>query len=459
MMPTIPIALFGWIPVVLWLFSRLRAHYAVIAGFFLAWMFLPQYAFPLPGFPDYGKVMAASLGILLGTAIFNPSIFSTYRYHAVDMPVTAWCVVPFFTALSNGLGAHEGISAVLDRVMEWGVPWFIGRLYFGSVSHLRDLAIGIFIGGLVYVPFCLFEVVMSPRLHRIIYGFHPHVFGQAKRGGGWRPVVFMEHGLMTAMWMTSATLCGLLVLKDKCLRIPGIPSALLWCAWGVLAVTTVLCKSTGALFLLLLGIALFFGSRLLRSRLPLYVLMVLPLVYMTLRGTELWSGQNLVDAAARVSSVDRAGSLEFRMKNENLLIEKALIQPTLGWGRYRRSFVRDDNGEIISVPDGLWVLALGRDGLAGLVFLTLTLLVPELCFLRLFPPSRWREPSVAALAGLQILIGLYMIDNLFNNMFNPAFLLACGGLAGLVTAPTGGITASSGESPSDAPSVWRPRAL
>ena len=431
MMPTVPIALIGWIPVVLWLFSRLRAHHAVIAGFFLAWMFLPQYAIPLPGLPDYGKVFAASLGILLGTMLFNASIFFTFRFRTVDVPMSAWCLIPFFTALSNGLGAYEGVASVLDRILLWGVPWFIGRLYFGSVSRLRDLAIGIFIGGLIYMPFCLFEVVMSPRLHRIIYGFHPHVFGQAKRGGGWRPVVFMEHGLMTAMWMTSATLCGLLVIKGKCLRLPWAKPALLWGTWFALAATTVLCKSTGALFLLLLGVGLYFGSRLIRSRLPLYLLIALPLAYMVLRGTGLWTGQNLVDAAARVASVERAGSLEFRIKNENVLIEKALSRPALGWGRFRRSFVRDDAGEIVSVPDGLWVLAIGQDGVLGLVFLSLVLLVPELCFLRLFPPSRWNEPSVGALAGLQILIGLYMIDNLLNNMFNPAFLLACGGLAGL----------------------------
>ncbi len=459
MLPTIPIALFGWIPLVLWLFARLRAHQAVLAGFLLAWMFLPQYGFNIPGLPDYGKISAASLGILLGTAIFNSSAFARYRFHAVDVPMAGWCAVPFFTALANGLGAHEGISSVLDRFLLWGTPWFIGRLYFGTAARLRELAIGMFIGGLVYMPFCLYEGAMSPRLHRIVYGFHPHVFGQAKRAGGWRPVVFMEHGLMTAMWMASATLCGLTLLAGGGFKdLPSQQRRLLWLAWGALAVTTVLCKSTGALFLLLLGTGLFFAARLLRMRFPVYVLLLLPILYMVLRGTGLWSGQNLIEAAASASNADRAGSLEFRIKNENVLIEKALIRPSLGWGRFRRSFVRDDAGEIVSVPDGLWVLALGRDGLIGLTILTVTLLVPQLCFLRLYPPVRWKQPAVAAMAGLQLLIGLFMIDNLFNNMFNPVILLACGGLAGLTAAPAHSLDDECAVVAA-APSVRRPRAL
>jgi len=28
------------------------------------------------------------------------------------------------------------------------------------------------IGGLLYIPFCLIELIISPQLHRIVYGFY-----------------------------------------------------------------------------------------------------------------------------------------------------------------------------------------------------------------------------------------------------------------------------------------------
>ena len=85
----------------------------------------------------------------------------------------------------------------------------------------------------------------------------------------------------------------------------------------------------------------------------------------------------------------------------------------------------------VSVPDGLWVLAFGQNGLFGLTCLTMTLLLPQLLFLRRYPASRWAEPAVAALVPLSMMLGMFMIDNLFNDMFNPVMLLSAGGLTGL----------------------------
>jgi hypothetical protein len=48
--------MWGWIPFTLWLFSRFKHRHAVIAGFALSWMFLPQYKYALTGLPNYTKV-------------------------------------------------------------------------------------------------------------------------------------------------------------------------------------------------------------------------------------------------------------------------------------------------------------------------------------------------------------------------------------------------------------------
>jgi hypothetical protein len=69
----------------------------------------------------------------------------------------------------------------------------------------------------------------------------------------------------------------------------------------------------------------------------------------------------------RYSSEERAGSLAFRIKNENMLVQKALQQPLFGWGGWKRSFIcAKTTGETVSVPDGLWIIAFGQNGLFGL---------------------------------------------------------------------------------------------
>jgi hypothetical protein len=432
MTPLIPLTMFGWIPAVIWLFSRLQARHAVIVGFLLSWMFLPQYTYTITGIPNYSKVSAMTYGILLGTLLFNQAAFSRFRLHLLDLPLGLWCTIPFLTSLSNGLGAYDGVSVTVGRVTMWGLPYLIGRLYFYDRKSLTELAFGIFLGGLIYIPFCLWEVVMSPRLHRIIYGFHPHDFGQAKRGGGWRPVVFMEHGLMTAMWMVTAWLSGYQLWRSGWLNAQFPKLKGIWGpAVGMLLVTVVLCKSTGALGLLVMGIGVLHATHLTRLALPLGVVLLLPVLYVLARGTGVWDGQNLIQAVGRIASPERTGSLSYRLENENILAEKAKERVLLGWGEWGRSFVRDEEGRPISVPDGLWILAFGKNGVIGLTALLVTLLLPPLLFLRVYPPIRWRAPPVAAITALPLLMGLFTIDSLFNAMFNPLILLLAGGLTGL----------------------------
>lgn len=437
MTPLVPIVLFGWIPLILALFAVLKPHRAAIAGFLLAWMFLPWHVYVFTGIPNYSRTSATCLGVLLGILIFDRPVLKTFRFKPVDLPILGVCVVPFFTSVANGLGAYDGLSALLDKTLLWGVPWFIGRLYLSKPEHMRDMVLGICIGGLIYIPFVVYEFIMSPRLHRMVYGFHAHLFAQAKRGTGYRPVVFMQHGLMTAMWLMSATFCGFVLAVSGYFRERYPKQQTLWYGGvAALLITTVLNRSAGAFFLLFLAIGIFSAARALRQRGPMLITIVIALLYMSTRATGLWDGQNLIDQAEQMTDAERAGSLEFRIHMETILIEHALDRPLLGWGRWRRSFVTDDDGRIISVPDGLWVLVLGQEGLLGLLFTTLTLVVPILVFLKQAPPATWSRPGNIALMALPILLGIYLVDNLLNNMFNPAFLLTAGGLAGYIpTAP------------------------
>lgn len=424
----IPIILFGWIAVAITLFAMLPPRRAVLSAYILAWMFLPVAQIALPGLPDLTKVTSASLGALLGVLLFDPKSITSLRPRLVDLPIIVWCFVPLVSAIQNGHGPYDGASGVLTEVVRWGIPYLIGRAYFNSLESLRDLAMAIMIGGLIYVPLCLFEIRFSPQLHKIAYGMHPSHFAMTIRYGGYRPMVFMQHGLMVGMWMTSATLIGIWLWSCKSVRsLFNIP---MWAWVGVLIVTTVLCKSTGALLLLVGGIGTLYGLRIVKTSWAMVFIVLITPTYMFARTAGWYSGEDMVALAAEVSA-ERARSLEGRLLNEDMLTEKAMKRPLFGYGAWGDWRVYDEHGNDITVSDGMWVIALGRTGLVGLISLTTMLLLPVLLLVRRLAAKQWHTPAVAPAAALSLLLVLYAMDNLMNAMLNPIFVLIVGGLTGL----------------------------
>jgi len=194
MTPLVPIAIFGWPLVVLVLFTVLPPRPSVIVAMLGAWLFLPMAGYPLPGLPDITKMSITCVTVFLGTMFFDAGRFSRLRWSWVDLAIVAWVLVPLPSAVSSGYGAYEGFSGILNQIVSWGMPYLIGRLYFSDLDGLRELAMGIFVGGLVYVPFVLFEARMSPQLHTWIYGFHQHSFGQARRQRSPSPALAAPRG-------------------------------------------------------------------------------------------------------------------------------------------------------------------------------------------------------------------------------------------------------------------------
>lgn len=425
----IHIALIGWIPAVLLIFLMLPPRRAVIASFLIGWLFLPEWGYALPGLPDYSKMTATCAGVLLATALFDPDRYWRFRLSWGDLPIAVWCLVGIPTALTNGLGLREGLSMAVSAIITWAAPYFIGRLYFSDWIGLRELAIGYAIGGFLYIPLCLYEIKMSPQLHRMIYGVFVHDWVQTIRYGGWRPMVFMRHGLMVGAWMAAASLAATWLWWTGAWRRVG-PIPLPWLV-AALLVTTVLCKSFGAIVLLLGAlVALLLATRL-KTALPLYALLLFPVFYATTRATNIWSGDNLV-AAVQSIDADRAASLEYRMYNENEMATRARQQPIFGWGgwaRYRP--VNPETGDR-PTPDGLWIIAFGMHGAVGLTALLAMLLMPPAGLLSVFPARDWGDPRLSGAVVAAALLMLYAADNLSNAMINPVFMLSAGALTTFV---------------------------
>src|SRR5262249_44940099 len=155
------------------------------------------------------------------------------------------------------------------------------------------------------------EIRMSPQLHYLLYGYYPTAFIQAIRDGGFRPMVFMGHGLTAAFFMMTATVAAAALWRVG-VSVRRMPPA------GVtayLSVVLILCRSLGAL---IYGAVLVPLVSLAKPRTQIRVALVMAtfsLLYPMLRMVDLVPTKTLVESASVISS-DRADSLRTRFDNE-----------------------------------------------------------------------------------------------------------------------------------------------
>jgi len=426
----VPITLITWIPLCLILFAMLPRRQAVLIGIIGAWLFLPPSGIAIAGLPDYTKSSAFSYGILLGTLIFMPDRILQFRPHWIDIPLFCFSFCPMASSLANGLGPYDGAASMLGNFDIWVLPYLVGRLHFNDERSLRDLLVGIVVGGLVYVPFCLWEMRMSPMILNNVYGFGKFM---GMRMGGWRPRVFFLDGLELGVWMSICSLSAIWLWRRRALTtLWGYPFGSFFVP--ILLVVTVLCRSSGALVLFAAVLTALWGSIRFNTRLLLFSLLVTPILYAVIRIP------NAVDYSGGITLIqtyfdpDRAQSLEFRLQNEDMLIAHAMRQPVFGWGGWGRSRIIDASGKDLSVTDGLWVIYLGQLGVVGLCgFLSFFLCAP-LVFLKRYRPRKWIEYGLVAQPAAVGIMAIYAIDSLLNAFINSIALVALGGLASCLQA-------------------------
>ncbi|HEX8915188.1 MAG TPA: hypothetical protein VF796_22745, partial [Humisphaera sp.] len=461
------LALYAWPPIVLLAFALLSPRRAVIFGYVAGWLFLPVYPIvKLNGLPDLTKVTAASFGVLLGIALFDRRALLALRPKWFDLPMLAWCVSPMFTSLYNELGWWDAGSNVVLQAGTWGIPYVAGRIYFKELEAFKELAVGIIVGAVAYLPLMWLEVAISPQLHKIVYGRHASDFVHAVRWGGYRPSVFMQTGLALAMYMTTATMAAVWLYASNTLRswkgMPLLPLV------AFLFVSSIFCKTMAATAFLFIGLASLFWIRFAKNGLPLLVLAAIPPTYMYLRAKEIVPTEVIVEKFSHFTNPERLRSLEVRLEAEDKLNRKSLQvdyvndeelepyvppvphSPWLGWGRWApsdmynrtpwrvyRMWEKEVDGmtkivvQDAAPTDGLWIITMGQYGILGISLLTLTILMPALVMWRRIPLRFWGHPAVAPVASMAILLMLHMSDNLLNGMINPIFMLALGGVSAI----------------------------
>ena len=422
----VPIAMFGWVPLTLLLFTVLPARRAVLVSFIGGWLLLPVASYSFAGLPDYTKISATCLSVLLGVVLFDAQRLLQIRFSFIDIPIVIWCLVPLPSGLAAGLGPYHAVSAVLNQTITWGVPYLIGRAYFNDAESRRELLTGLVLGGMLYVPLCWYEIRMSPKLHYQVYGYIQHVWAQTIRYGGWRPMVFLQHGLALGAWMMSASVAALWLWRTRpASRIHDVPIG--WLA-AVLVVTTVACKSTGSILLMLLGIGAVLLSRWNLTRLAVLGLALTVPAYMAGRTLNLVTADDLVSLVRPVLSEARVGSFRGRLEQEDVLAAHAMARPLLGWGPWGDFRVSLSGESLVKATDGLWIITLGKYGLIGLAALSMTVLLPALRIATETSPALRGPPRGSAEPGLALLLVLFLADNLMNANPNPLFAIIMGGI-------------------------------
>jgi len=428
MTPLAYVALLGWIPIVIFLFALIPARNAAAIAVIGGWLFLPPFTLLISSLPDYSKITAAGVGIMLGTLFFSPDRFLKFRPRWFDVPMLLWCLTGILTSIQNGLGLYDGLSNSLNQTLTWGLPYLFGRIYFGTPEDLRYFVVGMTIGGLIYVPPCIWEMRMSPMILANTYGA---LKWGGTRLGGYRPRVFFPDGLELGMWMTAASLAAWWLWRCGALKkIGAIPFGLM--LLPILLVTTVLCRSTGALALLAGGMILLWLSDRFKTRLLLAGVLLTGPVYVGVRATNLWSGQQAVDLATVLVGPERAESLGYRFMCETLILERALQQPVFGWGEWDRGAVYFDKERKHHVPtDGLWIIILGFKGFVGLILFYVSFVLPAVLFLWRFPARSLGDPRLAAGWLAVGFLDMYLIDCLLNSFPNIIYMTLAGGLISL----------------------------
>ena len=444
------LALFGWYGVTLFAFTRLPPARALLAVVVAGSLFLPEVKMfqttaeaPLAlniGFFSLTKANVIATAALLGVLCFDGRRLAAFRPRWFDIPMALWCLAPMLADIGIGEPINVAWGQMRDQTLMWGVCYLLGRVYLGEAENLRDAAVAVMLGALVYVPLCWFEVLKQPDLHWRFYGYHPNDPAQTMRLGGNRPVVFLDHGLAVGLWVASGAMMATWLWWTGAVRqLPWLPHKpplpMLWVV-ALLLVTAVVVKSTGAILLGVVGIGALLLARWVPLPLGLAALLVVSPIYIGARTSGAWTGDNLIVWLKTNFDPARAQSLEFRFTNENILIKRALEKPMLGWGD--TGLARDvprKRGEKAPITDGLWIIALGNLGYVGLASLYGAMLLPSLLFMLKYPPRRWSEPLIAPAAVIAMFFALWMIDNLLNAMINEVYILLAGGLASFAGAP------------------------
>lgn len=427
-----------WPLISLRFFQTKKVQEATLLTLLGGFMFLPVgTSIDLPMIPPLGKNSIPVLSALLGCwFIARRRISFLGKRGCVRNLVLLFLLGPFITAELNGdtlfvggrqlpgMTHYDALSAVVNQFIVI-MPFFIGRQLFRTYDDHVLMFRMLVLAGLIYSVLMLFEVRMSPQLHTWIYGYFPHNFAQQMRYGGFRPVVFMGHGLLVAFFAAICLLSAAAMwsLKYKIQRLS--PTAVTY----YLLLVLVLCKSVASI---VYGFVAFFLIKMSTIKTQLRIALILvsiALLYPTMSVMNVLPHQALVELTASIDT-DRAQSLDTRFNNEHRLLDRGRKRFFFGWGSWGRNRIYDDeSGKDISITDGRWINSFGQFGWLGFIAEFGLLAVPVFNTISVSKLVKTRQELVM-MSAHALLVSIVIVDQLPNSSLSPWLWLLAGILLG-----------------------------
>jgi hypothetical protein len=436
------IALLIWPIVALYLYSRRPISQATLWTILGAFLLLPVgTVIKFEHIPGFDKQSIPNLAALICCSLFAGRLPKLFRgFGLAEVLILVLLIGPLITSLLNtdpiqigdtflpGVGPYDALSAAVAEFI-FILPFFLGRQFLQRPEDNADILRMMTIAGLAYSLPMLFEVRMSPQLHTWIYGYFPSSFVQQMREGGFRPAVFLGHGLAVAFFAMTTTVAAAALWRTGT-RIGRLtPGGIT----GYLSFVLVLCKTGSALVYAAILVPLVrWASPRLQLRFA-SVLVVLALCYPMLRAANLVPTTSIIETVSAIN-LNRAASLQTRFDQEQQLLDRAWERPWFGWGRFGRNRVYNGYmGRDSSITDGRWISTMGTFGLVGFVaeFGLIAFAVLRAAAALKFTATVWEAWYLAALA---LIVAINNFDLIPNSSISPWTWLLAGALLGRAEA-------------------------
>ncbi len=418
------LVLASWPLVSLVLFLKLPVGRAVLWSLLLSYLFLPPppTVFDFPAMPPLNKESIPSLtAFLVCFFMYGNQMVFFPKSRVVRILMVLFVLTPLATVLTNdepiffgqvglpGLRLVEGVALMVQQAMVL-MPFILAYNFLRTEKDQRDILVAFVALGAVYSLLMLIEVRLSPQLNLWIYGYYQHHFDQLMRFGGFRPIVFLYHGLWVALFAFM-----MLGASASLFRHSRGTAKLVYSGFtAYFAFVLFACKSVASMAYagVMVPFVLFIG-RIWQFRLAA-VLAFLAVAYPILKGVEWVPEQYMLEQAA-VIDPDRAASLRFRFDNERILLDRAYIKPVFGWGSWGRNHILDPvTGRLLTVTDGRWIITIGVYGWVGYLAEFLLFSWPLfLLFARSFVLTR-ETPASPYLGAIALILGFNLFDLLPN---------------------------------------------
>jgi len=209
---------FGWLMLIIWpvvgivLYQKYSMPKALVITILGGYLLLPsRLAYNLHLLPEFNKDSVPTL-----TALLMSVILLSQKRHGPDVlrgwlprePVSLALLAMLFggivaTILTNpdplsygpvylqALRSYDGFAMSL-QVIVMIAPFLLARRFLATPDAQRMLITIFVICALLYTLPTLWEIRLSPQLHKQFYGFYQHSFLQQVRNGGFRAMVFLH---------------------------------------------------------------------------------------------------------------------------------------------------------------------------------------------------------------------------------------------------------------------------